>query len=162
MRLGSGAVQGLLFYLAGKGASPAGGFSCFLACGFFSRMLARIPGKVEDCFSSWGFLWAFWVLSGRWNVCDRCHGAAVGPWLSASLKGKRGVLKRIQAKVANQFNISVTECGDQDLWQSAVLGFGVVGTSQAILEATLQNIVEFVDAMGLAEVGRAETEFYHC
>ena len=79
-----------------------------------------------------------------------------------SLKGKRGVLKRIQAQVANQFNISVTECGDQDLWQSAVLGFGVVGTSQPILEATLQNVVEFVAAMGLAEVGRAETEFYHC
>jgi len=79
-----------------------------------------------------------------------------------SLKGKRGVLKRIQAQVANQFNISVTECGDQDLWQSAVLGFGVVGTSQPILEATLQNVVEFVNAMGLAAVGRAETEFYHC
>ena len=79
-----------------------------------------------------------------------------------SLKGKRGVLKSIQAQVAKQFNISVTECGDQDLWQSTVLGFGVVGTSQPILEATLQNVVEFVDAMGLAEVGRAETEFYHC
>jgi len=79
-----------------------------------------------------------------------------------SLKGKRGVLKRIQAQVANKFNTAVTECGDQDLWQSAVLGFGVVGTSQPILEATLQNIVEFVDAMGLAEVGQAETEFYHC
>jgi uncharacterized protein len=79
-----------------------------------------------------------------------------------SLKGKRGVLKRIQAQVANQFNISVTECGDQDLWQSAVLGFGVVGTSQPILEATLQKVVEVVDAMGLAEVGPAEVEFYHC
>jgi len=79
-----------------------------------------------------------------------------------SLKGKRGVLKRIQAQVANQFNISVTECGDQDLWQSAVLGFGVVGTSQPILEATLQKVVELVETMGLAEVGRAETEFYHC
>jgi uncharacterized protein len=79
-----------------------------------------------------------------------------------SLKGKRGVLKRIQAQVANQFNISVTECGDQDLWQSAVLGFGVVGTSQPILEATLQKVVEFVDGMGLAEVGRAEIEVFHC
>jgi len=79
-----------------------------------------------------------------------------------SLKGKRGVLKRIQAQVANQFNISVTECGDQDLWQSAVLGFGVVGTSRPILEATLQKVVEFVETMGLAEVGPAETEFYHC
>lgn len=79
-----------------------------------------------------------------------------------TLKGKRGVLKRIQAQVANQFNISVTECGDQDLWQSAVLGFGVVGTSQPILEATLQKVVEFVEVMGLAEVGRAEVEFHHC
>jgi uncharacterized protein YlxP (DUF503 family) len=79
-----------------------------------------------------------------------------------SLKGKRGVLKRIQALVANQFNISVTECGDQDLWQSAVLGFGVVGTSRPILEATLQKVVEFVETMGLAEMGPAETEFYHC
>jgi uncharacterized protein YlxP (DUF503 family) len=79
-----------------------------------------------------------------------------------SLKGKRGVLKRIQARVANQFNIAVTECGDQELWQSAVLGFGVVGTSQPILEATLQKVVEAVEAMGLAEVGRAEIEFHHC
>lgn len=79
-----------------------------------------------------------------------------------SLKGKRGVLKRIQAQVTNQFNVSVTECGDQDLWQSAVLGFGVVGTSQPILEATLQKVVDFVDALGLAEVGRSEIEFYHC
>jgi uncharacterized protein len=79
-----------------------------------------------------------------------------------SLKGKRGVLKRIQAQVSNRFNISVAECGDQDLWQSAVLGFGVVGTSQPILEATLQKVVDFVDAMGLAQVGPVEVEFYHC
>ena len=79
-----------------------------------------------------------------------------------SLKEKRGVLKRIQARVANQFNVSVTECGDQDLWQSAVLGFGVVGTSQPILEATLQKVVDFVDALGLAEVRHSEIEFYHC
>jgi uncharacterized protein YlxP (DUF503 family) len=79
-----------------------------------------------------------------------------------SLKGKRGVLKRIQTQVSNRFNISVAECGDQDLWQSAVLGFGVVGTSQPILEATLQKVVDFVDAMGLAQVGAVEVEFYHC
>lgn len=79
-----------------------------------------------------------------------------------SLKGKRGVLKRIQAQVANRFNISVAECGDQDLWQSAILGFGMVGTSQPIVEASLQKVVDFVDAMGLAEVGRVEVEFYHC
>ena len=69
-----------------------------------------------------------------------------------SLKGKRSVLRRIQAKVSNKFNVSVTECGDQDLWQSSVLGFGVVGTSARIVDATLQQVVAFVERMGLAEL----------
>ena len=30
-----------------------------------------------------------------------------------SLKGKRGVLKSIQSRVGRQFNVAVTECGDQ-------------------------------------------------
>jgi uncharacterized protein len=79
-----------------------------------------------------------------------------------SLKGKRGVLKRIQARVGNQFNVAVTECGDQELWQSAVLGFAAAGTSQPIVEATLHKIVEFVEALGLAELADAEVESFHC
>jgi uncharacterized protein YlxP (DUF503 family) len=78
-----------------------------------------------------------------------------------SLKGKRGVLKRIEARVRHQFNVSVTECGDQDLWQSAVLGFAAAGTSQPVIEATLNKVVSFVDALGLAEVGEAELECFH-
>ena len=79
-----------------------------------------------------------------------------------SLKGKRSVLKRIEARVSNQFNISVTECGDQDLWQSAILGFGIVGSSETVVQATLQKVVDFVDDMKLAQVGAAEVEFFHC
>ncbi len=79
-----------------------------------------------------------------------------------SLKGKRGVLKRIQARVSHQFNISVTECGDQDLWQSAVLGFGAVGSSQPIVEAMLRKVVDFVDEMKLAQVAEAQVEFFYC
>ncbi len=71
------------------------------------------------------------------------------------------MLRSIQARVSNQFNISVAECGDQDLWQSAILGFGVVGSSRPIVEATLQKVVEFVDGLGLAEVGAVETEFFY-
>jgi uncharacterized protein len=79
-----------------------------------------------------------------------------------SLKGKRGVIKRIQARVTNQFNVSVTECGDQELWQSAVLGFGAVGSSRTVVEATLQRVVDFVDGLGLAQVGETGVEFFHC
>lgn len=79
-----------------------------------------------------------------------------------SLKGKRGVLKRIQARVGHQFNVSVTECGDQELWQSATLGFAAAGTSRPIVEATLQKIIDFVDSLGLAELGETEVESFHC
>ncbi|HVO95420.1 MAG TPA: DUF503 domain-containing protein [Terriglobales bacterium] len=79
-----------------------------------------------------------------------------------SLKGKRGVLKRIQARIANQFNISVTECDDLDLWQSAVLGFAAAGTSQPVVEATLQSVVDFIDTLGLAELGETGAEFFYC
>ena len=79
-----------------------------------------------------------------------------------SLKGKRGVLKSIQARVANQFNVSVAECGDQDLWQSAVLGFGVVGSDARVVEATLQKVVEFVDCLNLAQLRDSGIEVFHC
>ena len=79
-----------------------------------------------------------------------------------SLKGKRGVVKRIQARVAQHFNVSVTECGDQDLWQSSLLGFAIAGTNGPIVEASLRRIVDFVDGLGLAEVGEAGVEFFHC
>ena len=72
------------------------------------------------------------------------------------------MLKSVQARVSNQFNVSVAECGDQDLWQSAVLGFSVVGSNRTIVEATLQKIVDFVDGLGLAQVGNVETEFFYC
>jgi len=71
-------------------------------------------------------------------------------------------LKRIQARVSQRFNVSITECGDQDLWQSSVLGFAAAGTSRPIVEATLGKVVEFVDGLGLAEVGEAGVEFIHC
>lgn len=81
---------------------------------------------------------------------------------SHSLKGKRGVLKSIQARVSNQFNVSVTECGDHELWQSAVLGFAAAGTNQSVVEATLQKIIDFVETLGLAELGEAAVECFHC
>jgi len=79
-----------------------------------------------------------------------------------SLKGKRGVLKSIQARVSNQFNVSVAEFGDQELWQSAVLGFSAIGSNRQVVEATLQQVVDFVDGLGLAQVGNAEIEILYC
>jgi uncharacterized protein YlxP (DUF503 family) len=79
-----------------------------------------------------------------------------------SLKGKRGVLKSIQARVAHHFNVSVTECGDHELWQSAILGFAAAGSNRPVVEATLRQVGAFVERLGIAEVGEAQLECFHC
>jgi hypothetical protein len=78
-----------------------------------------------------------------------------------SLKGKRGVLKTIKARVANKFNVSIGECGDNDLWQKAVLGIAQVGSETAHVDAALRQVVSFIDDMHLAEVGAERIEFLH-
>lgn len=79
-----------------------------------------------------------------------------------SLKGKRGVLNKIKARVANTFNVSISECDDQDLWQRAVLGVSQVGSDAAYVEGALRQVVRFIDDLHLAELGADEIEVFHC
>lgn len=79
-----------------------------------------------------------------------------------SLKGKRGVIKKIKARVTNTFNVSVAECDDQDLWQSAVLGVCQIGSDSGYVDGTLRQVIRFVDDLHLAEVGADTIEILHC
>jgi hypothetical protein len=42
------------------------------------------------------------------------------------------------------------------------LGFAAAGSSQPIVESTLVKIVDFVEALGSAELGLAKIECFHC
>ena len=79
-----------------------------------------------------------------------------------SLKGKRGVIKKIKARVANTFNVSIAECGDQDLWQRAVLGICQIGSDAAYVDGALRQVVRFIDDLQLAELGGESFEVLHC
>jgi uncharacterized protein YlxP (DUF503 family) len=70
-----------------------------------------------------------------------------------SLKGKRGVIKKIKARVANTFNVSIAECDDHDRWQKAVLGVCQIGPDAAYVDGTLRQVVNFINDMHVAEVG---------
>lgn len=78
-----------------------------------------------------------------------------------SLKGKRGVIKKIKARVANTFNVSVAEVDANDLWQRAVIGVAMVGADAAYVDGALQQIVRFVDDLQVAELGADEVEILH-
>lgn len=79
-----------------------------------------------------------------------------------SLKGKRGVIKKIKARVANTFNVSIAESDAHDLWQRAVLGVCKIGTDVSHVDGTLRHVVRFIEDMQVAQLGEEEIEILHC
>jgi len=78
-----------------------------------------------------------------------------------SLKGKRSVLRKIKARVRDKFNVSIGECGDNDMWQRAMLGIAQVGVDDPFVDSALREVVRFIDDMQIAEVGEEQLEFLH-
>ncbi len=61
-----------------------------------------------------------------------------------SLKGKRQVLRSITTRLRSQFNISVAEVDDHDLWQMASLGVCCVSNDRRYTNEVLSKVVAFV------------------
>lgn len=80
---------------------------------------------------------------------------------NASLKGKRRVLRRIIDRVKNRYNISISEIGDNDLWQRSQLGLSVVGNDVRYINSRLDKIINFIDGMNIAEIIHSEIEIIH-
>jgi len=76
-----------------------------------------------------------------------------------SLKQKRMVVKRIKDKVRSQFNVSVAELDGQDKWQTATLGFSMIGNDQRYINGALDNVLSFVSRNHAAEVCTHSIEF---
>jgi len=64
-----------------------------------------------------------------------------------SLKEKRRVVKRVVERLKNKFNVSVSEIGDQDRWQSSIIGVVTVGSSKKIVDATLEKVIVFIEEL---------------
>jgi len=63
-----------------------------------------------------------------------------------SLKGKRQELKSITVRLRNQFNVSVAEIADNDLWQVATIAVCVVSNDQRFSNEVLSKAVNLVDS----------------
>ncbi len=61
-----------------------------------------------------------------------------------SLKAKRGVIRRIKDRVANRYNVSVAEVGDQELWQLATIGICYVSNNRRYTNEVLSKVVDFI------------------
>jgi uncharacterized protein YlxP (DUF503 family) len=64
---------------------------------------------------------------------------------NGSLKGKRRVVKSIVTRLTREFNVSVAEVEDQDLWQRAVLGVACVSSSASYAHGQLERVVQWIE-----------------
>ena len=69
-----------------------------------------------------------------------------------SLKGKRRVVRALKDRLKNDFNVSVAEVGDQDVWQSINLGIAAVGVDRAYIDGLMSKVIDAIDRMNLAEI----------
>jgi uncharacterized protein YlxP (DUF503 family) len=70
----------------------------------------------------------------------------------SSLKEKRGVARRIIARVKNKFPVSIAEVEDNDLWKSLVIGFCMVGNDRSFVNSWLDKTIDFIENLYLAEI----------
>jgi uncharacterized protein YlxP (DUF503 family) len=77
---------------------------------------------------------------------------------SRSLKEKRGVVRSVSQRVRNRFPVSVAEVGGQDTWTQAILGITTVGTDPVRVRRVLEQVVDFVEDLHLAELVAQDVE----
>ncbi len=81
---------------------------------------------------------------------------------SQSLKDKRQVIKSLQEKVRNRFNVSVAEVGSNDVWQRAELGVAAVGNDRAFINSVIDKVVNFIENLHVAEIIDHRIEIINC
>jgi uncharacterized protein YlxP (DUF503 family) len=62
----------------------------------------------------------------------------------ASLKEKRGRLKPLLNRLRREFNVSVAEMDQQDMWQEAVIACALVNADGAQIQRSLQAVAKWV------------------
>src|SRR5687767_6391190 len=79
-----------------------------------------------------------------------------------SLKGKRGVIKSVIARVQNRYAVSAAEVGENDRWQMAEIGISCVSNSSVHAQEVLNKVISFVEEERLdVEVLDSEIEILH-
>lgn len=77
---------------------------------------------------------------------------------SNSLKHKRMILNSFKSKMRNNFNVSVSEIGDQDKWQRATIVVCQVSPDKAYLHQTIEKLLSFTERFNGAVLLNHEME----
>lgn len=75
-----------------------------------------------------------------------------------SLKDKRQVIRSLRDRL-KKFNVSIAECGHQDLWQRSTLGIVAISSDHAVLERTLQTVTDEAERILDGNLAQCQMEF---
>lgn len=75
-----------------------------------------------------------------------------------SLKDKRKIVKSMVTRAQNAFNAAVAETGSNDVHQKAEIGFAMVGNDRRLINSKMDQFIEFMDNLQLAEIVDTEME----
>jgi hypothetical protein len=66
-----------------------------------------------------------------------------------SLKDKRQVLRSLQARLRNEFNVSVAEVAEQNRWDVGVIGVVCVASNKDYAHGLLMKVIKKVESTRL-------------
>lgn len=77
---------------------------------------------------------------------------------SRSLKDKRMVVRSITSRVRQTFAVAVAEVGDQNAWQTVVIGVACVSNNARHADEVCQKVLGYIenDADGVVSASRFE------
>ncbi len=78
---------------------------------------------------------------------------------SLSLKDKRMVLRRLKDKIRPSYNVSMAELDGHDKWQTAMLGFSMIGNDRSYIQSALQSILNLIDGYHAVEICDHQIDF---
>lgn len=64
---------------------------------------------------------------------------------SQSLKDKRSVVKSLVSRLQKQFNVSVAEVADHDLWQITTIGIACVSNHTYRVDEVLTKVISTIE-----------------
>lgn len=80
--------------------------------------------------------------------------------MANSLKDKRRIIKSIEKKCRNKYNVSISEVDRQELWKNTTIGIVTIGTDHRHLEKTLNRILKFIEGFYDITITSFSIDFY--
>lgn len=74
-----------------------------------------------------------------------------------SLKDKRGVVRRLNDRVRNKFNVAVAEVDDHDTFNRAVIGVVAVANEGPFVNSVLDKVLDHMERMGAGQADVLDT-----